>query len=101
MKERRESLAERDGLLAFEERHQLAIAPHCRSAARECVARPSARPFEIVAGQQGSAATAEKVSLVWIERRCSARHGALEVGEKGPTSQAVRSLSSFAARRSA
>jgi hypothetical protein len=81
--ERRESLAERHRRFAVEERHQLAIAPHVRRAADQRVARPAARPFEIVAREQGSAAPAEKVPLARIEQRRAARHGAFEVREEG------------------
>src|SRR5712692_7681008 len=83
MDERRESFAQRDRLLTVEQRHELAIAPHVRSAARESVARPGARLVEIVAGEEGSAAGTEMMGASRIERRRPARHGTLEVGKIG------------------
>ena len=54
--ERRPALAERDRLLAVEERHQLAIPPHVRLARGERLLLPRPRRVEIVAGEQGHAA---------------------------------------------
>ena len=68
--ERREALAQRDGLLAVDERHQLAVPPHVRLAAASglCATR-RARRVQVVARQQRHAAGAEVMRLARIARR--------------------------------
>jgi len=83
VEQRREPFAEGDRRLAVEQRQQLAVAPHVRLASRQAVARPGTRPVEIVAGQQGSAATAQVMDRPGVESRCAARNGAFEMGEQG------------------
>ena len=50
--ERRPAFAERQRLLAVEERHQLAIPPHVRLARGQRLLLPRARRLQIVAGEQ-------------------------------------------------
>jgi hypothetical protein len=81
MDERCESFAERHWFFAVEERHELAVSPHCRLAPEEGAARPVAGSREIVAGEQRRATAAQMVTLSRVEERRSAGNGALEMAE--------------------
>ena len=59
--QRRPSFAERDRVLAVEERHQLPIPPHGRRRVPSATRAPGPRRVEVVAGEERSAACAEVV----------------------------------------
>ena len=79
MKERRESLAKRDGHLAVEERQHLPVPPHARFSAFQALPRPGSGFVEIVPGKKGRTAPAQEMAASSVEHRGPARDGALKM----------------------